>query len=164
VVVAAFAAGDGRGGAAVNLELVLRAITIPVLVAWAAMIVAPRARFTRALLHSDAIQIMIALVYAVLIVPTLPGLLGKFDTLAHIRDVFTVPELVLAGWLHYLAFDLFVGRAILGDAQRRGIAHAAVIPCLVLTFLLGPLGYLAYTIVRVATGHKRGAVAPLQEA
>jgi ABA4-like protein len=145
-------------------ELILRAISIPVLAAWALMIVAPRARVTRALLHSDAIQLAIALVYAALIVPMLPGLLGKFDTLEHIRDAFTVPDLVLAGWIHYLAFDLFVGRAILGDAQRRGIAHAAVVPCLVLTLMLGPLGYLAYTIVRVATGHARGAVVALPEA
>src|SRR4051812_21348401 len=52
--------------------------------------------------------------------------------------------MLLAGWTHYLAFDLFVGRWEVRDAQRRGIPHLLITPALVLTFLLGPAGFLFY--------------------
>jgi hypothetical protein len=58
--------------------------------------------------------------------------------------------LLLAGWVHYLAFDLFIGSWEVRDAAKNGIAHWMVIPCLVLTFLFGPIGLLLYFLLRVA--------------
>ena len=144
-----------------NYETILRIINVPVLIAWASMIFAPRWRVTRAFVHSDAVQLGIAIVYIALIGPLLPGVLGQFDTLEHISQAFTQPRLVLAGWIHYLAFDLLVGRVVLADAQRRGIRHLLVVPCLLLTFLLGPIGYLLYAVIRAAQGRLLPAVAPL---
>ena len=54
------------------------------------------------------------------------------------------------GWVHYLAFDLFVGSWQVRDAQERGIPHLAVVPSLILTFLFGPVGLLLYFIIRLA--------------
>ena|SRR2546428_4572814 len=133
-----------------SYETILRIITIPVAAAWLVMIFAPRWRGTRTFIHSDVVQLGIAVVYIALIAPLLPGVLREFDTFEHISRAFTRPALVLAGWIHYLAFDLFVGRVVLGDAQRRGIHHLFVVPCLLLTFLLGPAGYLLYALVRFA--------------
>jgi hypothetical protein len=56
--------------------------------------------------------------------------------------------LLLAGWVHYLAFDLFIGSWQVRDSQQRGIGHLFVIPCLVLTFLFGPAGLLCYLALR----------------
>jgi Mn2+/Fe2+ NRAMP family transporter len=67
---------------------------------------------------------------------------------------FTSPVAATAGWIHYLVFDLFVGAWQVRDAQRRGITHLAVIPCLVLTLLAGPVGLLLYLALR--TGMRRG--------
>ena len=47
------------------------------------------------------------------------------------------PWMLLAGWTHYLAFDLFIGGWEVRDAHRRGIPHLLIVPALVLTFLLG---------------------------
>jgi hypothetical protein len=69
--------------------------------------------------------------------------------------LFTEPALLLAGWVHYLAFDLFVGAWELRDAQQRGVPHAAVIPCLVVTFMLGPIGLLAYFGLRAVAGKEQ---------
>ena len=69
--------------------------------------------------------------------------------------------MLLAGWIHYLAFDFLVGRVVLADAQRRGIHHLLVVPCLLLTFMLGPTGYLVYAGVRLATRRFLPPVAPL---
>jgi hypothetical protein len=56
---------------------------------------------------------------------------------------------MVAGWTHYLAFDLLVGNWEMRDATARGIPYALVLPCLVLTFLFGPAGWLLYVIVRL---------------
>jgi hypothetical protein len=62
--------------------------------------------------------------------------------------LFTDPAIALAGWLHYLAFDLFVGAWITRTAQAARIPHLLILPCLVLTFLFGPAGFLAFTALR----------------
>jgi len=65
-----------------------------------------------------------------------------------VRMLFDNPWMLLAGWTHYLAFDLFIGGWEVRDAQRRGIPHLLVIPALVLTFLFGPVGLLLYLAIR----------------
>jgi hypothetical protein len=72
---------------------------------------------------------------------------GGYDSLAAVRELFTSDGLLLAGWLHYLAFDLFIGAWMVEQAQRSGIAHGWVLPCLPLTFLFGPIGLLAFYFV-----------------
>jgi hypothetical protein len=69
---------------------------------------------------------------------------GGFGSLAEVRQLFERPGLLAAGWLHYLAFDLFVGTWIARNAAQRGLPHAAVLPCLALCFMFGPAGLLAY--------------------
>ena len=64
--------------------------------------------------------------------------------------LFQKQELLLAGWVHYLAFDLFIGAWETRDAQRNQIPHLVVIPCLVMTFMLGPIGLLFYLAIRTA--------------
>ncbi|WP_375770992.1 ABA4-like family protein [Archangium gephyra] len=141
--------------------LLLKVLNVPVLLGWGAMVLAPRARFTRWVLESDVIPLVIGAVYLALVAPHLPGLLGQFDTLEHIGAALQLPGMLLAGWIHYLAFDFLVGRVVLADAQRRGIPHLLVVPCLLLTFMLGPSGYLAYAAVRLVTRRFLPAIAPL---
>jgi len=79
---------------------------------------------------------------------------GGFDTLANVMALFTVPQIALAGWVHYLAFDLLIGAWIVRTARAEHIAHLFVLPCLLLTFLFGPAGYLAFTALRAAVGSR----------
>ena len=147
-----------------DYERINHLIGLPVMLAWGAMIFAPRFRGTRWLLHSDAIQLGIALVYGALLLPHTAQVMPAFSSLAGVSALFANPAFMLAGWIHYLAFDLLVGRVILADAQRRGIPHLAVVPCLVLTFMFGPLGYLLYAVTRTALRRVREPVAPLPSA
>jgi ABA4-like protein len=73
---------------------------------------------------------------------------GGFSSLAAVAELFSNRWLLLAGWLHYLAFDLLVGTWETRDAVGRGIARWIVAPCLLLTFLFGPIGWLAYHVAR----------------
>ena len=71
---------------------------------------------------------------------------GGFGSLAQVSKLFENRYLLLAGWIHYLAFDLFTGSWLVRDSERLRIAHAYVVPCLLLTFLFGPAGLLTWFI------------------
>ena len=72
-------------------------------------------------------------------------------SLAELGKLFASAEnLLLAGWIHYLAFDLFIGAWVLRDAQRLGIGHGLTVPCLLLTLAFGPIGLLTYFGVRLS--------------
>ncbi|MGE0799620.1 MAG: ABA4-like family protein [Lautropia sp.] len=75
---------------------------------------------------------------------------GGYESLAAVGRLLADPGRLAAGWLHYLAFDLFVGAWIAGRAAEHGIAHWLLLPILALTFLFGPAGLLAYAALRLA--------------
>ena len=83
---------------------------------------------------------------------------GGFDTLANVQKLFTFPWTALAGWVHYLAFDLFIGAVISRDIMKFGISRLFLIVLLPLTFMFGPIGYLGFVIVRTALAKKEIAV------
>ena len=79
---------------------------------------------------------------------------GGFGTLANVQKLFTFPWAALAGWVHYLAFDLFMGAVITRDIMKLGISRLFLIVLLPLTFMFGPIGYLGFVIVRTALAKK----------
>lgn len=82
---------------------------------------------------------------------------GGFGSIEAVRTLFADDSALAAGWLHYLAFDLFIGAWIARDAAGRGISPLIVLPCLPLTFLLGPAGLLLYLAARAALPAKETA-------
>lgn len=93
---------------------------------------------------------LLAIAYAGLILAFWSGAEGGFDTLPNVMQLFTQPEIALAGWIHYLAFDLLIGAWEVRTARAERIPFLAVVPCLALTFLFGPAGFLAFTALRAA--------------
>jgi len=96
------------------------------------------------------LPIALSIMYLYLIATNLQGAEGGFGSLADVATLFQKQELLLAGWIHYLAFDLFIGAWETRDAQRHQIPHLVVLPCLVMTFMLGPIGLLFYLAIRTA--------------
>jgi len=82
---------------------------------------------------------------------------GGFGSIAEVRALFASDSALTAGWIHYLAFDLFVGSWIVADGLKRGIPVLLILPCLPLTFLFGPLGLLLFILLRVAFRHRQAA-------
>lgn len=76
--------------------------------------------------------------------------LAKFGTLEGVMGLFTNKTMVCAGWIHYLAFDLFIGAWIVRNAQKHSINHWITVPSLLLTFMMGPIGLLSYFLIRFA--------------
>jgi len=92
---------------------------------------------------------LFGIIYAWLIVQSFnPGDFQKFGSLDGVMELFTNKTLVTAGWVHYLAFDLLTGIWIKKNALTHNISHWLLIPCLLLTFMLGPIGLLLYLIIR----------------
>ena len=125
------------------------------LASWILLAVFPRRPWVTKIVTTKVVPLLFAVLYTAIAVSLFWRSPGGFSTLAEVAALFSNPWLLLAGWVHYLAFDLLVGSWEVEDAAERGLAHWMVVPCLALTFLFGPAGWLAYRIVRsVGAGSK----------
>lgn len=133
-------------------ELLFGATSQLAMVTWGLMLLFPRRPVITNVLAGIVAPVVFGAVYVVLILTWWWSADGGFSSLAEVARLFSNPWLLLAGWVHYLAFDLLVGRWELRDAQRRGVPYCMVVPCLVLTFLFGPGGWLLYLLIRMRGG------------
>ena len=114
---------------------------------WILLIVLPRYRSDKWII--GIIVALLAIAYTWLVFDTFrPDDLKSFRSLHGVMNLFQHPKVLLAGWIHYLAFDLMTGCWIKNNARKLNINHWYIIPCLFFTFLLGPLGLLLYLIIR----------------
>ncbi len=127
-----------------------RICNLAVLPGWAMLILLPRWRLTRELIPAVILPLLLAIVYLFLVVAYFGAAKGGFGSQDGVAALFQYPHVLLAGWIHYLAFDLFIGSWELRDSRALGIHHLLLIPCLLLTFMFGPVGLLLYFITRVA--------------
>ncbi|MBI3932712.1 MAG: DUF4281 domain-containing protein [Acidobacteria bacterium] len=133
----------------VSPETLFAAANLVVVPGWALLVLAPGSKWTTRVVGSSVLSLLLATLYVVLLAARFGAAEGGFGSLAEVATVFRDPYLLLAGWIHYLAFDLFVGGWEVRDARRLGLPHFAVVPCLVLTFVFGPAGLLAYSALRL---------------
>ena len=127
--------------------LVFKICNMLVLPQWLLMIVAPKWKVTQILINWRVIPFALAFVYAYFIATTWGQVEGGFGSLEEVMRLFTNERMVVAGWVHYLVFDLLVGTWVLKTAQKKGIHHGLVIPCLLGCFLLGPVGFLIFWLI-----------------
>lgn len=133
-----------------NFDLTFLICNYAVLPAWLLLIFAPDAKWTERLIHAFWVPLILAALYLLVMISgaaDAPEGAGFFS-LSGVMLLFTQPGAALAGWLHYLAFDLFVGAWEVRDARRRNISHLLVIPCLLFTLMMGPVGLGLYALVR----------------
>lgn len=135
---------------AIQPELVFSLASGLAMMSWLALAVSPyrapwaaRARFAA----GRIVPLIFAIAYVALFAAKGMGN-GGFDSIEAVQRLFAVPELLTAGWLHYLAFDLFVGAWIAERAGALRIPHLLILPLLLLTFLFGPAGLLAFAVLR----------------
>ena len=135
-----------------SAELIFSICSLPVIPGWLLLIFLPRWKWTLGLISSALIPFVLAITYLLFLVYSLSNASegGGFGSLAELSILFSDPYALLVGWIHYLAFDLFIGAWEVQDAQRNGVAHWMVVPCLLLTFIAGPVGLLLYLILRTA--------------
>jgi hypothetical protein len=124
------------------------------LLGWLALLLSPLAPRAAQSVSAAAIPLVLSLAYAGLVLAFWWDAPGGFGSLPDVQALFTNPHIALAGWLHYLAFDLFLGAWEVRTARAEGIPHWMVVPCLILTFLFGPAGLLAFAILRFTLTRK----------
>lgn len=139
------------GEARVTLDSLFTVCNWGVIPAWLLLAFAPSWLYTQRIVHALWIPLLLGCVYlfALTTNPVSPEG-GGFTSLRAVMILFTSPHAALAGWVHYLVFDLFVGAWEVRDAQRRSIPHPAVVATLFLTLMFGPIGLLAYLGLRFA--------------
>lgn len=116
---------------------------------WLLMIILPKWKVTRFLINYKIIPILLSVVYAFYIIQSIMTGGGMdFGSLESVMSLFTKEDAVLAGWVHYLAFDLLVGMWILDQNKTLKIHQLLIAPCLFGTFMLGPVGFLLFMIIR----------------
>ncbi len=115
---------------------------------WILMILLPKWKVTNWLTQYKLIPIILSLVYALYIIGSLiQGGSFDFSSLESVMNLFTVEDAVLAGWVHYLAFDLLIGMWMLEKNKTIGIHPILMAPCLIGTFMLGPIGFLLFSFI-----------------
>jgi len=117
---------------------------------WVLLIFLPNWKITRFLIDFKVVPMVLSFIYAIYIFIFLQEGGGlDFGSLNSVMDLFTLEQAVLAGWVHYLAFDLLVGMWMINQNKKLGIHPLLMAPCLIATFMLGPIGFLAFMLIKI---------------
>jgi hypothetical protein len=127
---------------------------------WFCLVFLPGSRVAAEIVARKLVPGLLAVAYLAIIVFALPGSDGGFDSLDAVTRLFADPWLLLAGWLHYLAFDLLIGAWQVKAGRDAGVPHLAVVPSLVLTFLFGPIGFLTFLATRAVLARRHPGELP----
>ena len=125
---------------------------------WILLAALPARRWVTHVATGTAAPALFAVAYIAIVIAVFPHAEGSFSTLAGVSKLFANPWLLLAGWLHYLAFDLLIGTWETRDSIERGIPRWLLVPCLFPTLMFGPMGWIVYMGARTwFTGSRREA-------
>lgn len=94
------------------------------------------------------LPIVLSLGYVILLVIPSSESAGGFETLADVMVLFSFEQAALAGWVHFLSFDLFIGAWVCRTARTESVSFWLIAPCLPVIFLFGPAGLIAFQIIR----------------
>lgn len=138
-----------------NADALFQITSTMALAGWIVLLASPLIPVWADRIAGTLIPLLLSIAYAGLIMAFWSRAEGGFDTLANVQILFEIPEAALAGWIHFLAFDLFVGAWVARTARADGIAFWMVVPCLALTFMFGPAGFLTFSCLRFAITRSR---------
>ncbi|WAC23878.1 ABA4-like family protein [Blastomonas sp. SL216] len=137
-------------------EQIFGAANLLAMIAWAVLILAPRRESVMSALFFGPL-LLLALGYVLGLTLVLTGIVptgggADFSTIKGVRSIFASDPGVTIGWVHYLAFDLFVGLWIARNADAHGLGtlkgRLVQAPILFFTFAAGPFGLALYIVVR----------------
>ena len=134
-------------------ETLFVAANIAALMSWLALIVLPRWRLLTAGIQWGTVLGLAGLYAALIVLFFLQDEGGSVLSLAEVQALFQSQSAALAGWIHYLAFDLFVGLWIARRADQIGVSRLAQAPVLLLAMLFAPIGLLVFHAVLAAKAY-----------
>ena len=130
-------------------ETIFNIFNSGILFFWILLLVFPKKVFTQKIIAFPWVPLVIAIGYVYFLSTTTGTFSADFSSLYGLTEMFqnSEPRGVAAGWLHYLAFDFWVGCWMLKNSQDKGVNHLWMILPLICTFMLGPVGIILYTLV-----------------
>lgn len=146
-----------------NWDAIFGAANLMALISWAALILLPRwPALLSALLY--LVVGLLSLLYAGILIGLMTGWVdpggsmegGNFSSIEGVQALFAAKGGLTLGWVHYLAFDLFVGIWIARDADAKGFSRFIQAPILLATFMAGPLGLFVWLVVREGRARASG--------
>ena len=135
----------------ITTESVFNGINLIVLFGWVPLFMFPYSRFTRNLVDGLYIPFFLCVFYLYFLSQTKGLFSADFSSLGGILDLFknSTEESAAAGWIHYLAFDYFVGCWMVNHSIKKGIPYIIFIIPLIFTLFAGPFGLLLFLILRL---------------
>ncbi|TGN13157.1 ABA4-like family protein [Leptospira ilyithenensis] len=133
-----------------NPETVFQIASKVAVIGWLILIIAPNWKYTKNITTILISTLAFGGLYAFFIGTSFGEAEGGFSSLTDVRKLFMNDRALLAGWIHYLSFDLFIGTWEIENAKSLGVSRWFVLPCQILTFLFGPIGLLLYFLIRLA--------------
>jgi hypothetical protein len=131
-----------------NADILFSIANLIALAGWMLLTLLPRWKYTQMIVISGFLPLLLSTLYLSLIIAYFGEAEGSFGSLDGVMSLFQNRYVVLTGWVHYLAFDLFIGCWELRNSEKHQIPLFLVVPCLFLTFMFGPVGLLCYFIIR----------------
>jgi hypothetical protein len=122
---------------------------LTILLVWSLILFLPKWKISEQLISYPWVPLGISFFYTYFIIVSGGLAEADFSSLDGIVTLFknTTPESAAAGWLHYLAFDFWVGCWIIRHSRKNNIVHLAIIFPLLCTFMLGPIGVMMYSFL-----------------
>ncbi|MFL2611592.1 MAG: ABA4-like family protein [Flavobacteriaceae bacterium] len=135
----------------ITTENIFNSINLIVLLGWIPLFIFPYSRFTRKLVNGLYLPFFLCVFYLYFLSQTEGLFSADFSSIAGILDLFksSTEESAAAGWIHYLAFDYFVGCWIVNHSIKKGIPYIIFIIPLIFTLFAGPFGLLLFLILRL---------------
>jgi hypothetical protein len=132
-----------------NLETLFSVAGVLAMAGWLVLFASPLIPHWSDRISGYIIPLLLSVGYVTLILVFPSEGDGGFGSLAEVMDLFSNPNAMMAGWVHFLAFELLIGAWRCRTARRDGMRFWLVAPCLPLTFLFGPAGFLTFSTVRI---------------
>ena len=132
----------------ITTELLFTIANTTILIAWLPLLLAPKWSFTKQMLAFPYVPFILSFFYLFFLLNDGGLAEADFSSLAGILELYrnATPEAAAAGWMHYLAFDYWVGCWMLSDAQKKAVPHLLIVVPLLCTFMLGPVGIMLYVL------------------
>ena len=135
-------------------ETIFNIFNSGILLFWMLILFFPKQSITQKVIAYPWIPLVIAFGYIYFMGMTSGTFSADFTSLNGLTKMFqnANPQGVAAGWLHYLAFDFWVGCWMLKNSQEKGVKHLWMLVPMLFTFMLGPVGIIIYTLVLLLQG------------
>ena len=121
---------------------------------WLLLMFMPNHAITKFFCHSIIAPLLLTIAYAfvarqIILEENIFEGFKLYLGLGSLGEIYSNESLRLIFWLHFLAISLFIGSWIARDCERYMVPKILSIPCIIITYFVGPVGIVIYWLVRI---------------